>query len=124
MFHSSFYKANTDYGKFKDMFGFYSSSDDPNYSAYRTDKGLSIVVPLVGCGKDDISIKYKEDAISITYDRSKCKLNGSKREDVTLDIFLNGNPDLSLAKAKIENGLLQIDVPTETKNTYGVIQLK
>jgi len=135
-FDDDFFKFK--YGEFPNWDSFYSKNklndigekkmyDNVGYGVYATENGSTIVLNVAGVEKDDISVMYEDDGLSISIERkplyeekeiiSKYESNFVKsgKNDVKFPIDTNAY-DVSKITSSHENGLLYITVPYSAKS--------
>lgn len=82
-----------------------------------TEKGLLFEVAVVGLDKKDVSIKTEGNVIRISYTKSESKEEtvylhkGISRRSFDFSFKVSSRYDLSKLKAKMEKGLLLLEVP-------------
>ena len=89
---------------------------------YETDKGIVFEIAAVGLNKEDLEIITEGEVLRIKYKKEDAKdernvvYRGIKRSSFDLAWKVASKFDLSKAEAKMEKGLLSIEVPfSETK---------
>ena len=84
---------------------------------YETEEGLRFELAVVGLDKKDIQILTESDTLRVTHDRveSDVEINylqrGIARRSFDLAWKVAGKYDLSKLEAKMDKGLLIIDIP-------------
>lgn len=97
---------------------------------YETDHGIKVEIAAVGLGKEDLSIITEGDVLRIKYkkedkqDKSNVIYSGIKRSSFDLAWKIASKFDLSKADAKMENGLLSIDIPFAESKKPNVLLIK
>ena len=84
---------------------------------YETDNGLRFELAVVGLGKEDLEILVESETLRITHDRKEPESErtylqkGIARRSFDLAWKVASKYDLSKLDAKMDKGLLVIDVP-------------
>lgn len=93
------------------------------------DKAYLLTIDMPGVKKENISIEFEDDKLTLTVKTSKDekKVNYIKRENFSSDYkrtYLLVDSDQNNVKAKLENGVLMIVVGKKTKEeTKSVINI-
>lgn len=89
---------------------------------YETDKGIVFEIAAVGLNKEDIEIVTEGEVLRIRYKKDDAQDNratiyrGIKRSSFDLAWKIASKFDLAKAEARMEKGLLSIEIPfSETK---------
>jgi HSP20 family molecular chaperone IbpA len=110
----------------------------PNYTKqphplniFYTDEGLFFEVACTGLTKDDVNVKIEEDLLKISYTKPEEEgtptniiHRGLSKKSFDLGYKISAKFDLSKADAKLENGLLEIFIPTAEKAKPKVLKIK
>lgn len=94
-----------------------TKADQPRYSASKNESGISIRVDLPGVTKNNLSITSEQQKLKISATRDSSAptewtlLNQVEQPSAySLTLDLHRNLDPSLAKAKLVNGVLTLDI--------------
>ena len=96
------------------------------------DAGLHFEVACTGLTKDDIKLDIEDDILKISYDKPEDEKElhpgtihrGLSKKSFSLGYKISAKYDLSLAIAKLENGLLEISIPIAEKAKPKSIKIK
>ena len=97
---------------------------------YETGNGLRFELAVVGLDQEDLDILVEGDTLRITHDRKTADeyrpyiQKGIARRSFDLGYKISAKYDLSKAEAKLENGLLEITIPTSEKAKPKVLKIK
>lgn len=98
---------------------------------YETEKGITFEVAAVGLDKEEIDINTDGDILRITYSKTQESTEkpfvykGIKRSSFDVAWRISSKFDISKLEARLEKGLLIIDIPlTENKTTKRKIDIK
>ena len=96
---------------------------------YETDKGIVFEIAAVGLSKEDIEIITEGELLRIRYkkqdtDEKNFVYRGIKRSSFDLAWKVASKFDLSKAEAKMEKGLLSIDIPFSESKKPNVLTIK
>jgi HSP20 family protein len=98
---------------------------------YETDTGIKVEIAAVGLGKEDLSIITDSDILRIKYnkkedtqDKKSIIYSGIKKSSFDLAWKIASKFDLANAEAKMQNGLLSIDIPFADSKKPNVLTIK
>lgn len=97
---------------------------------YETDKGIVFEIAAVGLNKEDIEIVTEGDVLRIKYKKEDKQeergiiYRGIKRSSFDLAWKVASKFDLAKADAKMEKGLLSIEVPFSESKKPNVLLIK
>jgi HSP20 family molecular chaperone IbpA len=96
---------------------------------YETDKGIVFEIAAVGLNKEDIEIITEGEVLRIRYKKEDKEerpviYRGIKRSSFDLAWKVASKFDLSQAEAKMEKGLLSIEVPFAESKKPNVLKIK
>tara|TARA_R110000868_G_scaffold396133_1_gene668224 strand:+ start:52 stop:504 length:453 start_codon:yes stop_codon:yes gene_type:complete len=97
---------------------------------YETDKGIVFEIAAVGLNKEDIEIVTEGDVLRIKYKKEEKQeeraivYKGIKRSSFDLAWKVASKFDLSKAEAKMDKGLLSIEVPFSESKKPNVLLIK
>lgn len=96
---------------------------------FETDKGITFEIAAVGLDKEDIEIITEADTLRIRYKKEEKEerpviYRGIKRSSFDLAWKVASKFDLSQAEAKMEKGLLSIEVPFAESKKPNVLKIK
>lgn len=98
---------------------------------YETEKGITFEVAVVGLDKNDLEISTETDTLRIKYTKQpensqrSFVYRGIKRSSFDLAWRVSSKFDVSKLEARMERGLLIIEVPlAENKNSRKTIEIK
>lgn len=124
---------------FKDLFSQTSTftpstlSKPPHpLNIFYDDEGLHFEVACTGLTKKDVSITVEEDILKINYSKPEDGKNihpGTivrtlSKKSFNIAYKISSKYDLSKIEASLENGLLEIFIPTSEKSKSQVIKIK
>jgi HSP20 family molecular chaperone IbpA len=84
---------------------------------YETDNGLRFELAVVGLGKEDLEILIESETLRITYNKKEAEIDrtylqrGIAKRSFDLAWKVASKYDLSKLDAKIDRGLLILDIP-------------
>jgi HSP20 family protein len=99
---------------------------------FQKDDTLNFNIACVGLTKDNLQLETNEDVLRVIYEKPKEEADDSiyyLNRSITRKSFNFGwktNPrfDLAKAKAKMENGLLEISIPMREESKPKTLQIK
>ena len=97
---------------------------------YETDNGLRFELAVVGLDKKDIDILVESDTLRITHDRQQTEVErpyiarGISRRSFDLAWKVASKFDLNKLEAKMDKGLLIIDIPYADEKATKKISIK
>jgi HSP20 family protein len=94
--------------------------------------GLHFEVACTGLTKDDVTVDIEDDILKISYNKPEEEKElhpgtihrGLSKKSFSLGYKISAKYDLSLALAKLENGLLEISIPIAEKAKPKTIKIK
>ena len=97
-----------------------------------TDDALYFEIACTGLTKDDVKVNIEEDILKISYIKPEENTDfhpwvvhrGLTKRSFNLGYKISAKFDLSKAEAKLENGLLEITIPTSEKAKPKVLKIK
>ena len=127
LFHNFFYPTSG--------YGSAATTKQPHpLNIFYDDAGLHFEVACTGLTKDEVSVDIEDDILKISYDKpepeEKKELHpgtihrGLSKKSFSLGYKISAKYDLSLAIAKLENGLLEISIPIAEKAKPKTIKIK
>ena len=98
---------------------------------FYTDDSLHFEVACTGLTKDDVKVDIEDDVLKISYkktmhDESLLGIihTGLSKRSFDLGYKISAKYDLSKASAKLENGLLEIEIPISDKAKPKTLKIK
>jgi HSP20 family protein len=98
---------------------------------FYTDDSLHFEVACTGLTKDDVKVDIEEDILKISYKKSEEEKfhpgtihRGLSKRSFDLGYKISAKYDLSKASAKLENGLLEIEIPISDKAKPKTLKIK
>ena len=99
---------------------------------FETKHGLHFEVACTGLTKDDVKVDIEDDILKISYNKPEEEKElhpgtihrGLSKKSFSLGYKISAKYDLSLALAKLENGLLEISIPIAEKAKPKTIKIK
>ena len=99
---------------------------------FQKDDTLNFNIACVGLTKEDLQLETNEDVLRVIYEKPKEEVDESTyflKRSITRKSFNFGwkiNPrfDLSKAKAKMQNGLLEVSIPMREESKPKTLQIK
>ena len=98
---------------------------------FYTDDSLHFEVACTGLTKDDVTVDIKDDVLKISYNKPEEETfhpgtihRGLSKRSFDLGYKISAKYDLSKADAKLENGLLEINIPITDKAKPKTIKIK
>jgi HSP20 family molecular chaperone IbpA len=98
---------------------------------YETEEGLRFELAVVGLDKEDIQILTESDTLRVTHDRAENEIDtksylqrGIARRSFDLAWKVAAKYDLAKLEAKMDKGLLIIDVPYSEEKAPKKISIK
>jgi HSP20 family protein len=98
---------------------------------FYTDNSLHFEVACTGLSKDDVKVDIEDDVLKISYkktmhDESPLGIihTGLSKRSFDLGYKISAKYDLSKASAKLENGLLEIEIPISDKAKPKTLKIK
>ena len=125
LFHNFFYPTSG--------FGSAATTKQPHpLNIFHDDAGLHFEVACTGLTKDDVKLDIEDDILKIRYDKPEEEKEfhpgtihrGLSKKSFNLGYKISAKYDLSLALAKLENGLLEISIPIAEKAKPKSIKIK
>jgi HSP20 family protein len=125
LFHNFFYPTSG--------YGSASTTKQPHpLNIFYDDAGLHFEVACTGLTKDDVTVDIEDDILKISYDKPEEEKElhpgtihrGLSKKSFSLGYKISAKYDLSLALAKLENGLLEISIPIAEKAKPKSIKIK
>ena len=97
---------------------------------FYTDDNLHFEVACTGLTKDDVTVDIEDDVLKISYNKPEEETfhpgtihRGLSKRSFDLGYKISAKYDLSKADAKLENGLLEIQYPNQTKQNQKHLKL-
>ena len=133
---------STNYSEFDILFhnffnpssGFLSASQakQPHpLNIFYTDDSLHFEVACTGLNKDDVKVDIEDDVSKISYKKPEEEKfhpgtihRGLSKRSFDLGYKISAKYDLSEASAKLENGLLEIEIPISDKAKPKTLKIK
>jgi HSP20 family molecular chaperone IbpA len=97
---------------------------------YETDNGLRFELAVVGLNKEDINIQIDGDTLRISHDKEEAEQErsyiqrGIARRSFDLAWKISSKLDISKLEAKLDKGLLIIDIPYAIEKAPKKITIK
>jgi len=98
---------------------------------FYTDDSLHFEVACTGLTKDDVTVDIKDDVLKISYNKPEEETfhpgtihRGLSKRSFDLGYKISAKYDLSKADAKLENGLLEINIPITDKAKPKTLKIK
>ena len=114
-------------------FGSITTTKQPHpLNIFYDDNGLHFEVACTGLTKNDIKIDIEEDILKISYAKPEGDkefhpgtiVNNLSKKSFSLGYKISSKYDLSKAEGKLENGLLEINIPVSEKSKPKSIKIK
>ena len=127
LFHNFFYPTSG--------YGSAATTKQPHpLNIFYDDAGLHFEVACTGLTKDDVKLDIEDDILKISYNKPDEAIDkqippgtihrGLSKKSFNLGYKISAKYDLSLALAKLENGLLEISIPVAEKAKPRTIKIK
>jgi len=98
---------------------------------FYTDDSLHFEVACTGLNKDDVTVDIEDDVLKISYNKPEEETfhpgtihRGLSKRSFDLGYKISAKYDLSKADAKLENGLLEINIPITDKAKPKTLKIK
>jgi HSP20 family molecular chaperone IbpA len=98
---------------------------------FYTDDSLHFEVACTGLTKDDVKVDIEDDVLKISYKKPEEETfhpgtihRGLSKRSFDLGYKISAKYDLSEASAKLENGLLEIEIPISDKAKPKTLKIK
>jgi HSP20 family molecular chaperone IbpA len=98
---------------------------------FYTDDSLHFEVACTGLTKDDVKVDIEDDVLKISYNKPEEENfhpgtihRGLSKRSFDLGYKISAKYDLSKADAKLENGLLEINIPITDKAKPKTLKIK
>ena len=98
---------------------------------FYTDDSLHFEVACTGLTKDDVKVDIEDDVLKISYNKPEGETfhpgtihRGLSKRSFDLGYKISAKYDLSKADAKLENGLLEINIPITDKAKPKTLKIK
>tara|TARA_A200000159_G_C7160705_1_gene271203 strand:+ start:112 stop:483 length:372 start_codon:yes stop_codon:yes gene_type:complete len=118
------YSLDNYYGAGDDLFASFFPRINPSFSGQNldsevksTDKGAEIHLALPGFSKKDISIKIEDGFIRVT---GKQSYSDKFSNEIDRNYAIGDKIDTKQIKAKLENGILLINLPFKKKSSINI----
>ena len=123
LFHNAFFPTSG--------FGSAKTTKQPHpLNIFYDETGLFFEVACTGLTKSDVKIDIEDDILTISYTKPEEDLHpgtihrGLSKKSFSIGYKISAKYDLSLAIAKLENGLLEISIPIAEKAKPKSIKIK
>lgn len=125
LFHNFFFPSSG--------FGSAATTKQPHpLNIFYDDAGLHFEVACTGLTKDDVNVDIEDDILKISYNKIEEEKElhpgtihrGLSKKSFNLGYKISAKYDLSLALAKLENGLLEISIPVVEKAKPKSLKIK
>ena len=104
--------------------GFFNSNEyahirRPKYNVIENEKDYSVLMEIPGINKEDISIEYDNDVLTISSKKeysedSETHFNRFENLEVNKSFYLPEDIDAKKIDAQLKNGILEITIPRKT----------
>lgn len=93
-----------------DLTNIYNSAKDAHmqYHAFSDENSYNLVIPLLGIGKNDLSIEAQDGILTVS---AKPSVKSTFVKEFKRKFTLSSDADVDTIEAKLENGLLTLKVP-------------
>jgi len=96
---------------------------------YETANGIVFEIAAVGADKEDITISTQGDTLRVTYNKEIARSGNYIKQSIAKRNFdlgwrLSSKFDLGKIEAKLEKGLLHLEIPYISKATPKTIEIK
>lgn len=125
LFHNFFFPTSG--------FGAAATTKQPHpLNIFYDDDGLHFEVACTGLTKEDVNVDIEDDVLKISYNKPEEEkelhpgtiVRGLSKKSFNLGYKISAKYDLSLALAKLEDGLLEISIPIAEKAKPKSLKIK
>ncbi len=122
---------------YDDFFDYYLNKEESHKSnrfhvdISENDKGYLFEIDMPGASKDDLKVDFIDDRLVIKYEKEENKEEKEKnylRRERSFSSFERSfrikNADKDAVSAKLDNGVLTVDVPTQKNELQKTIEIK
>jgi HSP20 family protein len=112
-------------------FNFLEGKQPHPLNIYYDDDGLHFQVACTGLTKKDVQLDIEDDTLKIIHEKEEDRSihpgtihRGLSQKSFKLAYKISSKYDLSKTEAKLENGLLEIDIPLREESKPKTIKIK